>query len=407
MGAGGGAGRGAHQREQLRHGDRAQERRRPGADPAHPWEHRHAPAAGTGQGVHAHGQRGQQQRGGEQRERPAGHDLAHGEQIGLRAVLHTRALVDGGDGAQRGAPERSETVLVDRLDRTAPVGGSSPLPDIRTVSNPRSSSGPCAPTPTGKLEPRELAEGAAPLGRAVELLADRVRDRPLECDAGAARVVRPRLEEGAAPGGRPQIGHRPARRPPAPASRAPPRAGWPPPRRAWSRRSRPAPASCAWSGPRTRAPARGGRPCPQHCPWRPAPPTRRARPRPRSGGACLPPCGRSRSRGRVPRARSDRPARGSRARPDAPPRAPPWPCPRGCPRCEPGSARRSPRPSPPPSGRRRARPPRGPAAVRADGPAARTSQAPPPTGRARMPPCKRSARSRCRGHHLRNLQSRR
>jgi hypothetical protein len=53
----------------------------------------------------------------------------------------------------------------------------------------------------------ELAEGAAVLGGAVQLLADRVGDRSLEGDARPPRVARPGLEVGPASGSRPEVRH--------------------------------------------------------------------------------------------------------------------------------------------------------------------------------------------------------
>ena len=130
---------------------------------------------------------------GEQREHPARQHLAHGLDVALGPVLRARALVERGERPQRGAPERAEPVLVDRLD--GPVAVRRQLPAARRSEPRRSPSRAARPA-------RRCRSGttAARAGRTMPLppseppssVADRVRHGALEPDAGAARVVRPR-----------------------------------------------------------------------------------------------------------------------------------------------------------------------------------------------------------------------
>ena len=109
-----------------------------------------------------------------------------------------------------------------------------------------------------------------PPSEPTDLLADRVRNGPLEPDAGAARVVRPRLEQGGrCSSARPDRRSR-ARRPRAPARTGSPRAESRRPRRA-AEPSTDASTSVFWDGrpSNTRAELHAAPRCPRRCPGRP------------------------------------------------------------------------------------------------------------------------------------------
>ena len=167
-----------------------------------------------------------------------------------------------------------------------------------------------ASCPSVPLPPPELAE----------LLADRVGDRALEADAGAASC-RSTTPGAAARRSCASRGLRSrARRPPGPARAARRPARAPRPRPGSSRPPRRARASSRTAGPGTRARAASAPPCPPRCRAPPGPSPRRGPRRSRSGGASCPRAGRRRSRAAC-RACVNRCTTGRAPAPPAKPRA--------------------------------------------------------------------------------------
>ena len=105
-------------------------------------QHVHVLAARAGERVDGRHQRRQQQRDRQQREHPARHHLADRGHVAVRAVLGRGPRSSAVTVLQRGAPERAQLVLVDRLDR--PVAARRQLAASRR-SGPRRSRGPAAP----------------------------------------------------------------------------------------------------------------------------------------------------------------------------------------------------------------------------------------------------------------------
>ena len=106
------------------------------------------------------------------------------------------ALVERGDGAQRGPAQRTEAILVDGLD--GPVAGLGQLAasrDAHRVVAVRHQHS-LGPDTDREGEPGQLAQQPISAGLALQLLADRPLDRPLQPYARAARVVRPHLHGG-------------------------------------------------------------------------------------------------------------------------------------------------------------------------------------------------------------------
>ena len=140
--------------------------------------------------VHGSHHHGQQQRAGQQRDDPTATGPPATSTVGQPA-----ALVERGDGAQRGPAQRAEAILVDGLD--GPVAGLGQLAasrDAHRVVAVRHQHS-LGPDTDREGEPGQLAQQPTSAGLALQLLADRPLDRPLQFYARAARVVRPHLHE--------------------------------------------------------------------------------------------------------------------------------------------------------------------------------------------------------------------
>ena len=181
-------------------------------------------------------------------EHPAGHHLADRGHVAVGPVLGRRAAVERRDRAQRGAPERAELVLVDRLH-----GAAAGRRQLAAAGDPHrvvaaSSSTPCGADPDRERQPRELPERARARRAATSSSSpDRLRRRCAASPMPARRVVvRPGLHEraAAAPASRGPTSRARRRPGPAPGSSASSSPAPTSPERS-SRRARPARASCA------------------------------------------------------------------------------------------------------------------------------------------------------------------
>jgi hypothetical protein len=123
-------------------------------------------------------------------------------------VARARSGVQGGHRPQRRPPQSPEPVLVDGLDAGRPLGGQLARTGdahrvVAVVDQDRLRS-----DPDREGQARELAERPRRAGRQVGLAPDRLRHRPLQPDAAAAGVRRPRLHQRAAPARRAEVRHR-------------------------------------------------------------------------------------------------------------------------------------------------------------------------------------------------------
>jgi hypothetical protein len=161
-----------------------------------------------GEGVDGRHQGRQQQRDRQQREHPAGHHLADGGHVARWAVLGARPAVERGDRSQRGASEGSQPVLVDRARRAAStrrqLAGARDADRVIALVEQN----PLRTDADRERQPRHLAERARAAGACAELPANRLGDGPLEPDAGAPLVGRPRLDHRPAMRRRRQVRHR-------------------------------------------------------------------------------------------------------------------------------------------------------------------------------------------------------